>query len=292
MADPEIARLFDHLVPDVAGRRTGPEIMRRIYRKWHLARSLRNALQRIQTQVEAVAQLRGPALEVLDRLDRQHGGMVPATVADLRLLIDLLGESGTPAGRIELDMGFSRGIGFYSQMIFELTVETPAGPLEIGGGGRYDGLARVLGSDRDDRGVGFAFGLERLDQALLALEISPPQERTAPGGCLVVALADHLTEAASLVADLRRIAAGAWEDGGPIVGPELLDTPGPEAAGAARLRAERQGRSTFILVTGRRIDSEKVLWYRREAGGWVEEPARPAILLAAIENARKGAGQV
>ena len=51
-------------------------------------------------------------------------------------------------------------------MIFELVVPTPGGPIEVCGGGRYDGLARVLGSDRDDRGAGFAFGLERLAEAL------------------------------------------------------------------------------------------------------------------------------
>ena len=67
--------------------------------------------------------------------------------------------------RVELDLGFGRGIGFYTQMIFELVVATPGGPVEVCGGGRYDGLARVLCSDRDDRGVGFAFGLERLMEA-------------------------------------------------------------------------------------------------------------------------------
>ena len=72
------------------------------------------------------------------------------------------------SSRVELDLGFGRGIGFYTQMIFELVVATPAGPVEVCGGGRYDGLARVLGSDRDDRGVGFAFGLERLDGDVLA----------------------------------------------------------------------------------------------------------------------------
>ena len=70
--------------------------------------------------------------------------------------------SGVDSSRIELDLGFGRGIGFYTQMIFELVVPTPAGPIEVCGGGRYDGLARVLGSDRDERGAGFAFGLERL----------------------------------------------------------------------------------------------------------------------------------
>ncbi len=51
-------------------------------------------------------------------------------------------------------------------MVFELVATTPEGPIEVCGGGRYDGLARVLGSERDDRGVGFAFGLERLDHAI------------------------------------------------------------------------------------------------------------------------------
>src|SRR5262249_5419876 len=84
----------------------------------------------------------------------------------LRSLVELLGHYGVPAGRIELDLGFGRGIGFYTQMIFELVVPTEKGPIAVGGGGRYDGLARVLGSDRDAHGVGFAFRLERLGNVL------------------------------------------------------------------------------------------------------------------------------
>ncbi len=59
-------------------------------------------------------------------------------------------------------MGFARGIGFYSQMVFVLMVRN----VEVCGGGRYDGLARALGSPRDVGGVGFAFGLERLRDVL------------------------------------------------------------------------------------------------------------------------------
>jgi histidyl-tRNA synthetase len=57
-------------------------------------------------------------------------------------------------------------------------VPTRDGPIEVCGGGRYDGLARVLGSARDDRGVGFAFGLERLTSSLAARGIrgkKPPR---------------------------------------------------------------------------------------------------------------------
>jgi histidyl-tRNA synthetase len=58
-------------------------------------------------------------------------------------------------------------------MIFELVVPTARGPIEVCGGGRYDGLARVLGSDRDDRGVGFAFGMERLAEVCAVRDHEP-----------------------------------------------------------------------------------------------------------------------
>ena len=37
----------------------------------------------------------------------------------------MLGHHGVDSSRIELDLGFGRGIGFYTQMIFELSVPTP-----------------------------------------------------------------------------------------------------------------------------------------------------------------------
>ena len=116
----------------------------------------------MRDQVHALADLRGPAGPMLDRLDREYAALAPESVAALRSLLDMLGHHGVDSGRIELDLGFGRGIGFYTQMIFEIIVPTSEGPVEVCGGGRYDGLARVLGSHRDDRGAGFAFGLERL----------------------------------------------------------------------------------------------------------------------------------
>ena len=42
--------------------------------------------------------------------------------ADLGELVKQLGQGGVESGRVELDLGFGRGIGFYTQMIFELVV--------------------------------------------------------------------------------------------------------------------------------------------------------------------------
>ncbi|HZW31524.1 MAG TPA: ATP phosphoribosyltransferase regulatory subunit [Isosphaeraceae bacterium] len=163
--DRGVDRLFRQLVPDVTGRRSGHEIIHRLRRKWDLGHSLEEILGRVRDQVHALGALRGPAREVLERLDRSLAAMAPRSVADLHELIRGLARQGVEPDRIELDLGFGRGIGFYSQMIFELVVTTGNGPIEVCGGGRYDGLAQVLGSDRDPRGVGFAFGLERLAEA-------------------------------------------------------------------------------------------------------------------------------
>ena len=163
---PGIDRLFRTLVPEITGRRSSREIVDRLQRKWELSRELAGQLERVRNQVRILAQLRGRPQAVLDRLTRDFEAWAPDSVASLRELVFSLQHHGVDAESITLDLGLGRGIGFYSQMIFDLTVATPDGTVEVGGGGRYDGLAKVFGSDRDDRGVGFAFGLERIDQVL------------------------------------------------------------------------------------------------------------------------------
>ncbi|OJW06881.1 MAG: hypothetical protein BGO49_16625 [Planctomycetales bacterium 71-10] len=196
--DPAVDRLFRHLVPDVTGRRSGGEIVGRLRSKWALEHSLHDALGNVRGIVRSLSELRGPAAEVLARLDREFAARAPGSVAAIVELCDMLDRLGVDLGRVELDLGFGRGIGFYTQMIFELSVDTPEGPVEVCGGGRYDGLARVLGGlDRDDRGAGFAFGLERLDLALAATATSADK----PGqGWLVTG---DPRQAAALAAFLR-----------------------------------------------------------------------------------------
>jgi len=166
--DTGVDRLFRHLVPDVTGRRSGHEIINRLRRKWDLGHSLHEALDRVRGQIKSLAGLRGSSRDILQRLAKEYAEVAPESFRSLRELTEALTRQGIEPERVELDLSFGRGIGFYTQMIFEMTVMTPDGPTDVCGGGRYDGLARVLGSDRDDRGVGFAFGLERLDQVLAA----------------------------------------------------------------------------------------------------------------------------
>jgi histidyl-tRNA synthetase len=171
--DGGVDRLFRHLVPNVTGRRSGHEIINRLRSKWDLDHSLSKILGRVRDQFHGLAELRGPAPAVLERLGQSFAALAPRSIADLGALVHQLAQHGVESSRVELDLGFGRGIGFYTQMIFELVVATPGAPVEVCGGGRYDGLARVLGSERDDRGVGFAFGLERLMETCAARSLRP-----------------------------------------------------------------------------------------------------------------------
>ena len=161
-----LPRLYRLIHPTVAGRRGEAEILERLRRKWDLAHGLADVLVPVRGQIHELADLRGPADRVQARLERDFAGSAPDSVAALARLTAALVEQGIALDRVELDLGFGRGLGFYSQMMFTLSTHGPDGAVEICGGGRYDGLAREFGSDRDDRGVGFAFGLERLAAVL------------------------------------------------------------------------------------------------------------------------------
>ena len=255
--DGGIDRLFRTLVPVVTGRRSGHEIVHRLRRKWDLGHGLLDSLARVRDQVHALADLKGRPDAVLRRLEGGGGeALAPDSVAALRGLVRALEGFGVDPSRVELDLGFGRGIGFYSRMVFEVRAETPGGPVEVGGGGRYDGLARVLGSDRDDRGVGFALGLERLAAVLDAQGRARDPGPTR--GLLVVARSDeYAADAAKVATYLRSKGARVLLETGGAVDParakglaRVLVVAGPAEAPGALTLHEAKGGPPVEVVAG------------------------------------------
>jgi histidyl-tRNA synthetase len=66
----------------------------------------------------------------------------------------------------EMDPGLVRGLDYYARTAFEVHHGKLGAQSAVGGGGRYDGLFRVLGGP-DVPAVGFSLGVER---TLIALE--------------------------------------------------------------------------------------------------------------------------
>ncbi len=67
-----------------------------------------------------------------------------------------------------------RGLDYYTKTVFEFHTENP-NPIELAGGGRYDGLVQLLGG-RPTPAVGVAGGLERLISVIKSQDIKVPQE--------------------------------------------------------------------------------------------------------------------
>nr|BBH89283.1 histidine--tRNA ligase [Thermosporothrix sp. COM3] len=68
-----------------------------------------------------------------------------------------------------------RGLDYYTRTVFEFTNEKDK--LAINGGGRYDGLAELLGGPHTP-GIGFGLGIERIINEMKRQGIEPPPERS------------------------------------------------------------------------------------------------------------------
>jgi len=64
----------------------------------------------------------------------------------------------------EIDHSLVRGLDYYTHTVFEYSVvdEKGASSLALGGGGRYDGLAKTMGHTQDVPGVGLGLGVDRI----------------------------------------------------------------------------------------------------------------------------------
>ncbi len=71
-----------------------------------------------------------------------------------------------------------RGLDYYTKTVFEIWPEDEdARQISLGGGGRYDGLVKLLGG-KDTPGVGFAMGLDRIVNLMKEKEIKIPTKNS------------------------------------------------------------------------------------------------------------------
>ena len=191
---------------DQLGQRRPEEVVERLLRKIRrpdAEESLRLALESAGQLAQIVGEPQaaiGPASAVLRR-----AGADAASVQRLGRIIDMLppGSQGPEAaGRVTLDFGLVRGLAYYNGIIFE--VSHPGWPGPLGGGGRYDGLARDLGGRQRLPALGFAYNLDALVELTAA---GSPDSVPHPAGVLVVA-ARPVAGAAALAAAQEIRAAG------------------------------------------------------------------------------------
>jgi histidyl-tRNA synthetase len=88
-------------------------------------------------------------------------------------VLEYLEEMGVP---YNINKNLVRGLSYYTRTVFEV-IETAGAedgtPLALAGGGRYDYLARSLGSKRDVPAVGISIGVDRIITAPWYKKLSP-----------------------------------------------------------------------------------------------------------------------
>ena len=162
-------------------------------------RSLLNPLRVLDDRRPDVqAQLEGAPLMVdaLCEACREHFAAVRAGLDSL----------GVP---YELAPRLVRGLDYYMRTTFEFVHDGLGAQSAVGGGGRYDGLAELIGGPQVP-GIGWALGVERTVLALTAEGVEPPGEPSlsvfvvplgAAAKAYAVALVGRL-RAAGLASDL------------------------------------------------------------------------------------------
>lgn len=82
----------------------------------------------------------------------------------------------------EMDINYNinknlvRGLSYYTRTVFEVIEENGAedgSPLALGGGGRYDYLAKQVGGKKDVPAVGFSMGVDRIVEAKWYKKLCP-----------------------------------------------------------------------------------------------------------------------
>jgi histidyl-tRNA synthetase len=150
-----------------------------------------------------------------------------------------------------------RGLDYYTRTAYEfVSAALSRGQATLCGGGRYDGLAEVLGGPPTP-GVGFGLGLDRVLLAMEGEGLEPPGGRGPV--CFVVALGERARSAgASLVRQLR--------DAGVPAASALGERPMK-----GQLRAADRADAAYAAIIGEREVSEGLVTIRRLADGSQEE---------------------
>jgi histidyl-tRNA synthetase len=120
---------------------------------------------------------------------------------ELRGYLDALGKPYT------LNFRLVRGLDYYTKTVFEVWAEGIGAQAAVCGGGRYDGLAELLGGPPTPA-VGFAAGMERAVMVMKAQAVEVPALPAPP--VYIVHLGDTArTTAVQLLAQIRATGIGA-----------------------------------------------------------------------------------
>ena len=134
------------------------------YFSQHLDRLTDDSRRRLEVNPLRVLDDKALAPDLADGAPRSADHLCDACREHFRAVLDLLDALGL---RHVVDHRLVRGLDYYTRTTFEFVIAGREGQQQaLGGGGRYDGLAELIGG-RSTPGIGFGIGLDR---TILAME--------------------------------------------------------------------------------------------------------------------------
>ena len=212
-----------------------------------------NPLRILDSKHPVVAELCDGAPRSLDYL----GEPASTHFSELRDLLDALDIPFTINHRLV------RGLDYYNRTVFEFVPPDAGSQSTVGGGGRYDYLADLIGANHVP-GVGFGSGIERV---LLNLERRGKTPTNVPVTDVYIApLADGaLTDAMRLARQLRQAGASV-ESGFRAASPR-----------SHLRRASRAGARAAVLIGARELERGVVTLKPLNGAAQVEVPRTEAV---------------
>ena len=172
--------------------------------------------------------------------------------------------------RYSLNHTLVRGLDYYTRTVFEVWPRAVGRQSALGGGGRYDGLARQIGK-RDLPGIGFGTGIERIILNLQRQGVVP--DELQPFSVFVATLGERAgTYGAGLVHDLRQR------------GVRALMTYRPRSLKAQLRQAGNHQADYAVIIGDNELAEGQVLL--RDLGSSTQENVAAADLMQTLERLR------
>jgi len=148
------------------GARTPAEIVARLSRKMSQIDNPED-FKRALKMLTKLSQVNGPAVSALEQGEAvlSSAGVSAELISNLGEVLESAKIEGVSSDRLSIDFGMARGIAYYTGMLFDIYLQDDQSET-LGGGGRYDGLTRALGYDRDVPSLGFAYNLDSVIAAV------------------------------------------------------------------------------------------------------------------------------
>lgn len=193
-------------------------------------------------------------------------------VTNVRQIINALETLGIDASKYVVSPSLARGLSYYTGCVFEAVLDSP--PMgSLLGGGRYDNLVGMF-SKKSLPTVGCAFGIERLFDLMVELNMGPQNQRSIDA--YVTIFNDELQgESLRLAGELRH------------AGLSVLTAYGTGKIGNQFKEADRKG-AVFALVIGPDDLAAGVVQLKDLRTGEQRAVAR-ADIVSTIQQARRGA---